>query len=275
MIFVSGSPHHEWGFFLAQHHSGGWEPVTSGGSGAYVFRSADGSRFAKCVPAGQQDLLVRERDRVGWLSASGISGPRVLDWIADAGGGCLVTSAVRGVPADSVSAGELRQAWPSIAEAVRGLHALPTRDCPFTRDLRQMFVTAQDVVARRAVNPDFLPVEQQQTPPTELLDRLADQLRRRLRQEAADTVVCHGDLCLPNIILDPGTLDFAGFVDLGRLGRADRYADIALLLANAREAWDDENRAIAADDAFARGYGITLDADRQQFYLHLDPLTWG
>jgi streptomycin 3"-kinase len=275
MIFVSGLPVREWMLLLARNQPGGWEPVTSGESGAFVFRSADGSRFAKCVPAGQQDLLVQERDRIDWLSASGISGPRVLDWIAAAGGGCLVTSAICGVSADRVSAEALRQAWPSIAEAVRELHAQPAEDCPYTRDLEQMFATAQDVVARGAVNQDFLPVEQQQTPPAELLARLAEQVDRHRGQEASDTVICHGDLCLPNIILDPGTFNFAGFIDLGRLGRADRYADLALLLANARETWDDENQAIAADNAFARAYGITLDTERQQFYLHLDPLTWG
>jgi streptomycin 3"-kinase len=59
------------------------------------------------------------------------------------------------------------------------------------------------------------------------------------------------------------------------LGRADRYADLALLLANSRETWPDEDHATAADEAFARDYGVTLDADRQRFYLHLDPLTWG
>ncbi|WP_329791292.1 APH(3'') family aminoglycoside O-phosphotransferase [Lentzea sp. DG1S-22] len=264
MIFMSGwSPVRE------------WEPVTSGESGARVFRSADGSRYAKCVPGGQQDLLAQERDRVDWLSASGVPGPLVLDWTADDDGACLVTSAVCGVPADSVSAGALRQAWPSIAEAVRGLHALSVDDCPFVRDLGQMFAIARDVVARGAVNPEFLPVEQQQAAPAELLARLAVQLDRRLGQEAADTVVCHGDLCLPNIILNADTFDFVGFIDLGRLGRADRYADIALLLANARETWDDENQAIVADDTFAGDYGIALDADRQRFYLHLDPLTWG
>ncbi|MBB5957929.1 streptomycin 3'-kinase [Saccharothrix tamanrassetensis] len=272
---MRGSSDREWESLLARHQPGGWEAVTSGESGARVFRSADGSRYAKCVPAGHQDLLAQERERVDWLGAGDIPGPVVLDWVADAAGACLVTSAVRGVPADSVSAEALRQAWPSIAEAVRGLHALPAQDCPFTRDLARMFALARDVVARGAVDPEFLPVEQRQTPPAELLARLAGQVGRRLEQEAADTVVCHGDLCLPNIVLDPDTLDFAGFIDLGRLGRADRYADIALLLANARETWDDEHQAIAADDAFARDYGITLDTDRQRFYLHLDPLTWG
>lgn len=105
--------------------------------------------------------------------------------------------------------------------------------------------------------------------------RLTEQLNDRLAQEPGDTVVCHGDLCLPNIVLDPDTLDVAGFIDLGRLGTADRYADIALLLANARETWPNETTATTADEEFARGYDLTLDPNRQRFYLHLDPLTWG
>nr|WP_042189037.1 APH(3'') family aminoglycoside O-phosphotransferase [Kibdelosporangium sp. MJ126-NF4]CEL18620.1 Aminoglycoside 3'-phosphotransferase @ Streptomycin 3'-kinase StrA [Kibdelosporangium sp. MJ126-NF4]CTQ98105.1 Aminoglycoside 3'-phosphotransferase (EC 2.7.1.95) @ Streptomycin 3'-kinase StrA (EC 2.7.1.87) [Kibdelosporangium sp. MJ126-NF4] len=275
MIFVFGTALREWQSLLVRRQPGGWEPVTSGESGAVVFRGADGSRYAKCVPAAHRDLLSQERDRVDWLATSGIPGPRVLDWITDTDGACLVTSTVRGVPADGVSAEELRTAWPSIAEAVRALHALPVRECPFPRDLTRMFALAQDVVARGAVNPEFLPEQQQDTPPGEQLARLAGQLDQRLGQEPADTVVCHGDLCLPNIILDPDTFAFAGFIDLGRLGTADRYADICLLLANSRETWDDEEQALAADVAFARDYGITLDADRQRFYLHLDPLTWG
>ncbi|WP_344421005.1 APH(3'') family aminoglycoside O-phosphotransferase [Amycolatopsis minnesotensis] len=260
---------------LARSCPGDWEPVTNGESGAAVFRSADGAKYAKCVPHGHRDLLARERDRVDWLDAGVVGGPAVLGWIAEDDGACLVTSAVRGVPADSVSAEELQRAWPSIVEAVRELHALPAGDCPFTRDLTRMFALAEDVVARGAVNPEFLPVEQQQTPPAALLARLAGQTGHRLAQEPADLVVCHGDLCLPNIILDPSTLDFAGFIDLGRLGRADRYADIALLLANARETWDDEKQALVADGIFARHHGIALDTERQRFYLHLDPLTWG
>ncbi len=110
---------------------------------------------------------------------------------------------------------------------------------------------------------------------TAVLDRLTRQVPRRREQEAADTVVCHGDPCLPNIILDPQPLDVSGFIDLGRLGLADRYADLALLLANARETWPDEEQARAADMAFAERYGIALDHDRLGFYLHLDPLTWG
>ncbi|RBM07233.1 APH(3'') family aminoglycoside O-phosphotransferase [Streptomyces sp. PT12] len=252
-----------------------WEPVAAGESGARVLRSADGSRYAKCVPAEATPALEAERDRVGWLGAQGIPAPRVLDWHADAAGARLVTSAVEGVPADRLTAPELWAAWEPIADAVRRLHELPVRRCPFGRGLAGMFALARDVVARGAVNPDFLPEEQRHTPPDALLARLAPQLERRLAQEAAEAVVCHGDLCLPNIVLDPETREVAGFIDLGRLGRADPYADIALLLANARETWPDADRARAADEAFARRRGTALDSERQRFYLHLDPLTWG
>ncbi|GAU70987.1 kinase [Streptomyces sp. NBRC 110611] len=252
-----------------------WVPVTTGESGAAVFRSADGTRYAKCVAAAEAADLKAERDRVAWLSDQGVPGPRVLGWHSGNAGACLVTAAVAGVPADQVSAEDLRAAWDRIADAVRRLHEVPVRQCPFRRDVDEMIARARDVVARNAVNPEFLPVEQQHTPATELLSRLLPQLGRRREQEAAETVVCHGDLCLPNIVLDPRTLDVSGFLDLGRLGLADRYADLALLLTNARETWQDEEQAQTADTAFAERYGIPLDHHRLRFYLHLDPLTWG
>ncbi|GLF97223.1 APH(3'') family aminoglycoside O-phosphotransferase [Streptomyces yaizuensis] len=257
--------------------SQGWEPVTGGESGAAVFRSADGSRYAKCVPADPAALreLEAERDRVAWLAGQGVPGPRAVDWRVRGFAACLVTSAVPGVPADRLSADRLAAAWGRIADAVRKLHALPVSECPFERGLGRMFELARDVVARGAVEADFLPEEQRDMPPAELLARLVPQLDQRIAQEAATAVVCHGDLCLPNIVLDPETLDVNGFIDLGRLGRADPYADISLLLANARETWPDEERARAADEEFAERYGVVLDRERQRFYLHLDPLTWG
>lgn len=214
---------------------GDWLPVTAGESGASVFRSAGTTRYAKCVPAADAADLTAERDRIAWLSGQGVPGPRVLDWYSGDAGACLVTSAVSGIPADQVPAEDLRISWERIADAVRRLHEVPVSECPFCRGLDAMVAVACDVVARNAVNPESLPVEQQHMPPTELLTRLTRQVPQRRDQEVADTVVCHGDLCLPNIILDPLTLDVSGFIDLGRLGLADRYADLALLFANARE----------------------------------------
>lgn len=254
---------------------GDWQPVSGGESGAAVFRSSDGAQYAKLVPAERVEELEQERDRIEWLLGQGIPGPTVLDWVTSDIGACLISGAVRGVSAESLSPDELAEAWEPIARAVRRLHGLPADGCPFTRNLTETFARAREVVSRGAVNPEFLPDDQQRTPPEILLARLEPQLDTRLAQEAAETVVCHGDLCLPNIILDPDTKQVAGFIDLGRLGTGDRYADIALLLANSRETWPDERRATEADAAFATVYGVDLDHPRRQFYLDLDPLTWG
>ncbi|PWV79958.1 streptomycin 3-kinase [Prauserella marina] len=260
---------------VGERAAAGWQPVTEGESGAEVFRAPGGTEYAKCVKREHVAALEQERDRVAWLSRHGVPGPSVLDWTADETGACLLTSAVAGVPADKADDGELRRAWPSIAEATRALHELPAGDCPFGRELSAMLALADDVVGRGAVDPDFLQPDQRDVAPERQLASLRAQEAKRAAQEAADIVVCHGDLCLPNIMLDPETMRFTGFVDLGRLGRADRHADLALVLANARETWPDEERARHADEQFAKYYGLPLDAERLRFYLMLDPLTWG
>ncbi|WP_062442559.1 aminoglycoside 3'-phosphotransferase [Herbidospora daliensis] len=239
-----------------------WTPVGHGESGAQVFRSADGARYAKWGPVAD---LTAERDRLAWLAGHDVPGQRVLDWQAAGDRARLVTSAVGGVPADRLSPAGLETAWESVAEAVRRLHGLP--GCPFSRGLDRMLALAEDVVARGAVNPDFLPEEQAGTPPRELLARLRPEMGLRRAQEARDEVVCHGDLTLPNILVDPATLTVTGFVDVGRLGRADPHADLALLFATA----DEIRPGLPRTGLF----GLDPDPDRIRFYLHLDPLTWG
>ena len=41
-----------------------------------------------------------------------------------------------------------------------------------------------------------------------------------------DLVVCHGDFCPPNVLLQEGRV--TGYVDLGELGAADRWWDVAV-----------------------------------------------
>ena len=73
---------------------------------------------------------------------------------------------------------------------------------------------------------------------------------------------------MPNFMVDPKTLQCTGLIDLGRLGTADRYADLALMIANAEENW------AAPDEADVLGIEAP-DRERLAFYLRLDPLTWG
>jgi streptomycin 3"-kinase len=89
-------------------------------------------------------------------------------------------------------------------------------------------------------------------------------------ESVLEPVVCHGDACLPNVFFDPSTLEVTGLIDLGRLGIADRYSDLALTTIQLHDEW-------SADPApFLDAYGLPdPDQRRLYFYRLLDPLTWG
>jgi streptomycin 3"-kinase len=251
-----------------------WNPIATGESRAQVFRRDDGALIAKHVASDGINDLLEERLRIEWLARTGIPGPSVVDWSTSDAGARLVMTTVPGVPASELDSSTLLRAWPAMVGMLRRLHELPAADCPFERTLATMFRIAEDVVRRNAVIPDFLTEDQQGRPHTELLADLRTQLDGRLAQESKDLVVCHGDACLPNFMVDPDTLTCTGLIDLGRLGTADRHADLSLLQANARETWKggDESRA---NRLLADLYGRDrIDPTRMKFYLHLDPLTW-
>jgi streptomycin 3"-kinase len=253
---------------------GEWEPITGGESGASVVRALDAQRYAKMVPTERVEELAAERDRSVWLMGTEIPCARVLGWRETEAGACLITQAAPGVPASTLEAEALQLAWPSVVAAVRALHGLASDQCPFDRSLAWMMHLARAAVAEDRVTVEFLPEALQGTPPTLVLERIDAELTLRLAQERADLVVCHGDLCLPNVLVDPATDRFTAFIDLGRLGTADPYGDIALLLATARQTWSDEAMARRAGQEFAEIYGTAVDAEREDFYLRLDALTW-
>jgi kanamycin kinase len=76
-------------------------------------------------------------------------------------------------------------------------------------------------------------------------------------------VVCHGDACAPNTLIDDDG-SCSGHVDLGALGLADRWADLAVatlsLSWNYPGHWEDE---------LLDAYGIDPDAPRIEYYRRL------
>ncbi|MGW7683299.1 phosphotransferase [Kribbella sp. NPDC054772] len=241
-----------------------WTLIDVGESDTSVYRRGD--VFAKCCgPSGVPDLAA-ERDRITWLAGTGLPGATVLDWTESPSGACLLTSAVPGVPGDTLPPAAHQRAMRSLGAVLRELHALT--DCPFERPLDEVIAAATDVVRRGAVNPDFLTDEWRRLQPSELLDQV--NAERPYVESVLEPVVCHGDACLPNVFFDPDTLEVTGLIDLGRLGVADRYADLALTTIQLHDEW-------SADPApFLDAYGVPdPDSRRLHFFRLLDPLTWG
>ncbi|MGC5168422.1 phosphotransferase [Luteimicrobium sp. DT211] len=224
-------------------------PVWENAVGGLTFRLGDGprARFVKWVPATPRAAeldLAAEAERLAWAGRF-TPVPRVLDaGTADDGATWLLTAAL---PAESAVSdrwrADPRTAVRAIGEGLRALHdALPVEDCPFDWGV-------QSRVARGRLRPDAEP---------DLLDRLAGEA-----PEPERLVVCHGDACAPNTLLgDDGR--WLAHVDLGTLGVADPWADLAV--ATYSMEW---NYGPGWEDELLAAYGVELDAERTAYYRAL------
>lgn len=199
--------------------------------GGITFRAGD--RFIKWNPHGSRLDLEAERARLQWASRWH-SVPRVLDWGRTDEAQWMVTAALPGDGAVTPAwITRPAQAARAIGLGLRQLHdRLPVAACPFSWSIETR-------IAHR------VPLAQLGAPP---IDRL---------------VVCHGDPCSPNTIIAADGSP-AGHVDLGALGVADRWADLAVASMNL-----DYNYGGDFAGALFDAYGIQPDAERIAFYRYL------
>lgn len=76
-------------------------------------------------------------------------------------------------------------------------------------------------------------------------------------------VVCHGDACAPNTLIG-GDGSCAGHVDVGDLGVADRWSDLAV--ATMSLAWNYPNPTDAYEAELLDAYGVAPDHARIEYY---------
>lgn len=251
----------------------GWTPVTVGCSAARVFRLDIGSRteyFVKLVdlstrPAG--DDLPAEVDRLRWLAAQGLPAAEVVEHGSSEAGDWLVTRAVPGrSAAEPWPADQRASVVDALADLATTLHDLPPANCPFDRTLSVTVPQAYANAAAGLVDLADLDPERLGWTVERLCRELAD-----TTPPTEDLVVCHGDLCLPNVLLDPVTCAVTGLIDVGRLGRADRHTDLALTVRSLADAEVNPQYGQRLADRFLVRYaGGTVDPERIAFYQLLD-----
>jgi aminoglycoside 3'-phosphotransferase-2 len=210
----------EWRIRLLPYH---FERDEVGRSSAGVFKlvsDGEASLFLKVEPAGPFAELPDEATRLRWLAGAGIACPNVIAQDVHDGQNWLLISAV---PGRDLSAASItpQQCTEILATALRLLHAVDIRTCPFDHGLSSRMALARARMEAGEVDEDDFDDAR--------LGQTADDIFRLLeiqKPEGADLVVTHGDACLPNLLADDGR--FSGFVDCARLGVADRYQDLAL-----------------------------------------------
>ena len=210
------------------------------------------------VPAGQRQRCEAARERSLWVGRY-VAVPR-FSQIRDGLGGWWMTSpALQG----ESTVGQWGRAHPyesviAIATGLRRLHErAPVESCPFEWGLSRRVADARRAVTRdadwREAPDDYFQDWDQ--------DRAYEVLATCIMREPDDLVVCHGDPCSPNYLVSPATGGFTGLVDIGDLGVADRWADLAI--ASWSLSW---NFGPDWDDLFFTTYGIDLDQQKIDFY---------
>lgn len=205
----------------------------------YRLDTEAGTQFLKLSPKdapASHDVLL-EAERLRWVEDR-VPVPVVLETGSNDVASWMRTEGLTGVAAsDQRWRSDPRATATSLGRAVRAFHDNLTSsvtDCPWSWRVADRLTARPESAQARAMSADA--------------------------PEEADLVVGHGDLCTPNVLLtDEGSL--AGFVDLGKLGVADRAADLGCGV------WSLEfNQLGFVVDEFLAAYGLPVDRVAVEWY---------
>jgi kanamycin kinase len=214
-----------------------------------------GRCFIKWAPRGSEPDLKAEADRMSW-AAEFHAVPRPLELGSDEDGTWLVTAAL---PGDSAVADKWKDdpatAVAAIGEGLRALHdALPVDRCPFTWSAADRVADTREQAARGRLDPALWHEVHRSLSIDEALDAAAE------TPPPDRLVVAHGDACAPNTLIRVDGR-WSGHVDLGLLGIADRWADLAVATWSAE--W---NYGPGWEDRLLGAYGVRADPERTRYY---------
>lgn len=212
--------------------------------------------FVKLAPAGHVPSLAEEAERMRW-ARSYLPVPAVVECDTEDAVDWLVTSAL---PGRDATHPDLVRAPDELAGILgRGLRAFhdgaPVDACPFDFRVEAALRHVRSRLEAGRIDParDF------HDEFAHLTAVAAVALLESTRPDSEDLVVCHGDYCLPNLLVEDGCA--TGFVDLGELGVADRWWDLAV--ATWSLTW---NLGSGYEESFLAAYGATVDPERMRFY---------
>ena len=157
-----------------------------------------------------------------------------------------------------------------LAEAMQALWAVDVSQCPCKQDLSRKLAIAEGYVARgecsmQDTEPDTYGPGGFRDP-EHLLCWLKD------NKPAEKQVLSHGDLCLPNVFFQNGTL--SGFIDLDHCGTADAYQDIALCYRSLNHNFNGKygHHPGYREHMLFDALGIQPDMELIRYYILLDEL---
>lgn len=243
-----------------------WGRNLIGESGGAVYRlhgKADGpDLYLKHGKDDVADDIGNEMLKLRWLGAR-VPAPAVVHFTRTADEAWLLMTALPGK-----TAYQLLEAHPeqrhavvdALASFLRRIHAIPVDACPFTSEHAYRLRLARARIDAGLVDADDFDEERAGWTAEGVWGAM-----QALLPLAPDPVVTHGDYSLDNVLLRDG--EVVGCIDVGRVGIADRYQDLAI-------AWNCLGEfGNALQERFLKQYGVAeVDRAKLQFHLMLDEL---
>lgn len=160
------------------------------------------------------------------------------------------------------------------AQGIKRMWEIDVSNCPYKSSrLTERLKAAQKNVSNGLVDiantePETFGTNGFQDP-----GELLEWLRNNRPEE--DIVLTHGDYCLPNIFAKGD--EISGFIDLGKMGPADRWQDIAIAIRSLDHNFD--GRYFDGERIFdfkpqmlLDALGIEFDEEKYRYYILLDEL---
>lgn len=215
-----------------------------------------------------------ERDIAAWLNG-GIPVPEILEYCVENETAYTLMTRVKG----KMLCDEEFLCHPSkmirhVSEGIKLLWNVNVDDCPLKvsrldERLKQARWNVENgMVDMENVEPDTFGPNGFSNP-----EELLVWLEKNRPQE--DIVLTHGDFCLPNVFIDNDRI--SGFIDLGKMGPADRWQDLAIVLRslehnfsgkynNGKPYFEFEPQMLLDE------LGIKMDKEKNRYYMLLDEL---
>lgn len=243
-----------------------WARDTVGESGGAVYRlhgkPGAPALYLKHGRAAVADDIGQEMVKLRWL-AGRLAVPAVEHFVRTPSEAWLLMRAIPGRTAWQLM--DLEPASrPAVVDALaaflRRLHAIPVESCPFASDHTRRLQAARARIDAGLVDADDFDEDREGWTAEQVWEAM-----QGLLPLAADPVVTHGDYSLDNLLVQDGQV--VGCIDVGRVGVADRYQDLAIMWNCLGEFGAD------CRQRFLASYGVEeVDQDKLAFHLMLDEL---
>lgn len=219
--------------------------------------------FLKILPTSSSadSKLLDEKNKQEWLRKNTLLPiPKILYYNKNKDHEFLLTTELKGTAAYKLPKLDRKEATIILARTLKRIHEIPIENCPFYFSLEKILSKIKNKIENKTIEETI--VKKYSKAGIKIDDVFQDYLIQEMPKKE-DLVFCHGDYCLPNVLIKNNSL--TGIIDWGYAGIADRYFDLAMSTWSLSYNYKENNEKLV--ELYLKEYGIDK-LDQKKFYYY-------